>query len=278
MDPLGAPDFEPGSPAEAHLTAARLLWSHRQAGTSLEALPPALRPADRSGGHAIQAWLPQVAGQDVVGWKIAATSAAGQAHIGVGGPLAGRVIGGQVDADGAVVSLTGNRMCVAEPEFAFRIDRTIEPRAAAYSVQEVLDAVGALLPAIEVPDSRFTDFARAGEAQLIADDACAHRFVLGAPAAPGWRSIDLRTHRVTGVTLHADGRRTAREGNGTAVLDDPRVALAWLVNELSSLGVSLKAGQFVSTGTCMVPIDIRPGDRVVADFGVLGQVSAAFER
>jgi 2-keto-4-pentenoate hydratase len=46
-------------------------------------------------------------------------------------------------------------------------------------VPEVLEAMDALLPSIEVPNSRFEDFARAGEAQLIADDACAHRFAIG---------------------------------------------------------------------------------------------------
>ena len=36
------------------------------------------------------------------------------------------------------------------------------------------------IPAIEIPDSRFADFVSAGAAQLIADNACAHLFVLGA--------------------------------------------------------------------------------------------------
>lgn len=55
-------------------------------------MPPALRPQDAREAHTIQAALPSVAGQAVVGWKIAATSAAGQAHIQVDGPLAGRIL------------------------------------------------------------------------------------------------------------------------------------------------------------------------------------------
>lgn len=260
------------APADPRAAAA-LLWSHRMAGTALEALPPALRPGDRSAGHAIQACLPQVAGQPVVGWKIAATSAAGQAHIGVGGPLAGRVLAGLVDADGATVSLAGNRMCVVEPEFAFRFGRALPPRDRPYAVEEVLGAVDALLPSIEVPNSRFADFARAGEPQLLADDACAHRFVLGGPAPATWRTLDLRTHRVRVEVVGAGDRRLAREGDGTAVLGDPRVALAWLVNELSALRIAIEPGQFVSTGTCMVPLEVRPGDRVEADWGPLGHLT-----
>ena len=63
------------------------------------------------------------------------------------------------------------------------------------------------------------------------------------------------------------------EGTGRNVLGDPRMALLWLVNELSGLGVSIEPGQFVSTGTCTVPLAVQPGDAVQADFGVLGRIS-----
>ena len=47
--------------------AAALLWQHRNAGTTLDTLPAALRPADIAAGHAIQAELPAVSGQPVAG-------------------------------------------------------------------------------------------------------------------------------------------------------------------------------------------------------------------
>jgi len=255
---------------------ARLIWNHWQAGTKIDALPAALRPADEAQGHAVQALLPSVDARHVLGWKIAATSSVGQAHIGVGGPLAGRILSGQVDADGGTQSLRGNGMRVAEPEFAFRFGVDLAPRQAAYTVDEVLAAVDTLHPAIEVPDSRFADFVHAGEAQLLADNACAHRFVLGPATTTAWRGLDLATHRVQGRVLSGGVCRLQRDGDGSAVLGDPRVALTWLANELSRLGVGLAAGQFVTTGTCMVPLALEPGDWVQADFGILGQVSARF--
>jgi len=63
------------------------------------------------------------------------------------------------------------------------------------------------------------------------------------------------------------------EGGGFNVLGDPRAALAWAANELSGLGISLKAGEIVTTGTCVVPIPIARGDRVEMDFGSLGTVA-----
>jgi len=70
--------------------------------------------------------------------------------------------------------------------------------------------------------------------------------------------------------------RLEREGIGANVLGDPREALTWLVNELSQIGVMLREGQVVTTGTCLVPLPIVSGDRVACDFGVLGSVSVSF--
>jgi 2-keto-4-pentenoate hydratase len=229
-----------------------------------------MRPSTRGDGYAIQARLERRSAHPLFGWKIAATSAAGQAHIAVDGPMAGRLIAERVRASGAVVAFGANHMRVAEAEFAFRMGADLVPRAAPYRVAEVLDAVAAVHPAIEVPDSRYDDFTRVGAAQLIADNACAHDFVLGAPAAADWRSLDLSRHS---VVARIPGR-LRRDGVGANVLGDPRAALAWLANELSALGVTLGAGQVVTTGTCVVPLSIEPGDHVVANFGVLGTVEA----
>jgi len=252
--------------------AADLIWRHWQAGTAMPALPDGLRPQTRAEGYAVQAGLERHSAAPPFGWKIAATSTAGQKHIGVDGPLAGRILVERVHAPGATLSLAGDRMLVAELEFAFRMARDLPPRGTPYSQAEVLDAVATLHPAIEVPDSRFERFETAGAAQLIAEAACARDFVLGPATAADWRAIDLAAHRVLG-TMPRTGEHP---GIGSNVLGDPRVALTWLVDELSGLGVTLKAGQVVTTGTCVVPIAIRPGDRLHGDFGVLGTVDVAF--
>lgn len=256
--------------------AARLLWQHWQAGTVLEALPAQNRPYTRTQGYAVQAALPDVSGRALLGWKIAATSAVGQAHIQVGGPIAGRLLDGQIYPPGATVPSKGNRMRVAEPEMAFTLGRDLPAQPRPYTTAEVMQAVASLHPSLEMPDSRFEVFTQAGEAQLLADNACAHHFILG-PAAPGnWRSLDLSSHPVTARVQRANGEVWHREGSGAAVLGDPRVALTWLVNELSSLHIDLRAGQFITTGTCMTPLAIEPGDAVQADFGALGNISMRF--
>jgi 2-keto-4-pentenoate hydratase len=253
--------------------AAQLLWRHRCAGTTVANLPEALRPRNAADGLAIQAAWPAVSGQAVVGWKIAATSAAGQAHINVGGPLPGRILARFVHAVGDAVSLAGNRMRVVEPEFAFRLGADLAPRAAPRTRDEILAALASLHPAFEAPDSRYTDFTQAGEAQLLADNACCGYFVFGPAAPDGWRGQDLREAGVLATVCDVAGeQRYTRTGDGRAALGDPYVALTWLVNQLSARGILLAAGQYISTGTCMTPLAVVPGDRVFADYGVFGKI------
>lgn len=251
--------------------ASRVLIQHWRDGTKLEVLEPRLRPQSRAEGYAIQAGLETLSRGTLFGWKIAATSVSGQKHINVTRPLAGRIMSDTVIADGGAASMKGNEMRVGEPEFAFRMGRDLPPRTTPFGADEVLAAVDSLHPAIEIPDSRFADFAGAGEAQLIADNACAHLFVLGAPTTANWRAMDLVEER---PQILLRGERYI--GHGKNVLRDPRAALAWLANELRGLGLTLRAGEVVTTGTCHPPLPILAGDHFAADFGILGKVSVRF--
>jgi 2-keto-4-pentenoate hydratase len=252
--------------------ASRTLYGHWHAGTKLGGLEHAQRPGDRRDGYAIQAEIARTSSAKLFGWKIAATSAAGQQHINVDGPMAGRILSDTVLPDGGTAPMAGNDMRVAEPEFAFRMRADLPPRPAAYTVSEVLDAAGTLHPAIEIPDSRFSEFVSAGEAQIIADNACAHLFVLGEPTGANWRALDLVEEKPV-VTLR--GRQYV--GHGRNVLGDPRIALTWLANELRQLDITLRAGEVVTTGTCHPPLPIQSGDRFEVDFGLLGRVSVGFD-
>ena len=253
---------------DAMRAASDLLFHHWEKQTRLDALPPALRPADRAAGYRIQAFVEAHTALPLFGWKIAATSEAGQKHINVDGPIAGRLLAERVIADGGTFAIGDSFMRLAEMEFAFRMARDFPPRAVPHTQDEVMAGVASLHPAIELPDTRYTDVTQAGVAQLVADNACAHKFVLGPTTAMDWRRIDLAAHPVQAFI----GDRNAGEGVGANVLGDPRIALTWLVGELSRHGLTLKAGEVVTTGTCVKPVPIAAGDQVLGDFGPLGRV------
>ena len=258
--------------ATAPAEAARILWDAWREGVTIRSLPERCRPRDRAEGYAVQAELIAQSGERVAGWKIAATSEAGRRHLAVDGPLAGPLLASRLTGAGSTIDLRGNKMRLAEAEFAFRMAASLPPRGAPYTLDEVKSATASLHPAIEVPDSRYEDVTSVGAAQLIADAACAWKAAIGEPAGVDWQARDLEGHP---VLVFKDGRLAA-EGRGENV-GGPLRALTWVANELATHAGGLRAGDLVITGTCITPIPIAPGERVRVDFGDLGSIELAFE-
>jgi 2-keto-4-pentenoate hydratase len=234
-------------------------------------LPAHCRPRDRAEGYAIQREVARLSGQRVAGWKIAATSTAGQRHIGVDGPLAGRLLSSRLVGAGSTIDLADNAMGVAEAEFAFRMATSLPPRAAPYTVGEVAAATASLHLAVEVPDSRYHDFSVVGAPQLIADTACASWAAIGPAVGRDWRARDLDAYE---VVAFCNGNPVERGGGRN--VGGPLHALTWLVNEVAAHAAGLQPGDIVITGTCVRPVPVGPGDRVQMDFGDLGTIEIQF--
>ena len=120
-------------------------------------------------------------------------------NIGVNGPVAGKILSNKTFKPGASVALGHNKMAVAEPEFAFKISLTLKPKNKLYIPEEVIDFIEDLH--LAMGDSRFEDFSKIGELGLIADNACAHQFVISSPIKFEWQNIDLSQHRVESITI-----------------------------------------------------------------------------
>ena len=237
-------------------------------GKLIDCLPKQLRPTSYEQAYSIQSKYDERS-TSRIGWKIAATSKAGQAHIGVNEPLIGRLNSKMVVKHGRPVSLWSNRMKVAEAEFVFKFEKNISPRKRPYEHDEVNDLISDLYLGLEFPNSRFNDFATVGFLSLIADNACAHQFMLGPVVPEIWRDMKLSCHSVKGIV--SDSK--IYNGTGANVLGDPKKALLWFVNEASKYNITINAGEIVTTGTCTIPMPIAPKDKLVVDFGKLGSMS-----
>lgn len=253
-----------------HRLAAQALWQAWTSGVALETLPAELRPTTNAEGYAVQRALDELAGP-VTGWKIAATSKAGQEHLGASGPLVGRLYESEHRPSGSDLSVRAMRMRSAEPEFAFVLARDLNRGRSELAVEDVLAAVGSMVLAIEVPDSRFVDFKQAGLPLLIADGMCGGHYITG-PSIDDWRSLDLR-EQAARLLCNGDERSA---GRGANVMGDPRSALAWMANEVLSHGWRLRAGDIVITGASAPPIPIQAGDDLEAVFDDLGTVTVRF--
>ena len=65
-------------------------------------------------------------------------------------------------------------------------------------------------------------------------------------------------------------------GKGSAILDQPLSALAWLANLMAQRGKSLRAGEFVLLGSLVETKWVERGDLVDIDLGILGRATAHF--
>ncbi|KUO16403.1 2-keto-4-pentenoate hydratase [Streptomyces dysideae] len=264
----------PKGAERADLCAAMLLRATRS-GERIGPLPSGIAPSTRAEAYVVQTRIADLGGHATAGWKIAATSAAGQRHINVDGPIGGRVFADRVHADGTALSLRGNAMRLAEPEFVFVLGSPILPRVRPYTAAEVMDAVSELRFGIELPSTRFTDVTAVGANQLIADNACGHQFVLGPETLRPWTASELASVDMT-ATINGPATSRSVKGTGANVLGDPVAALTWLANELTYIGTPLEASAFVTTGTCSAPIAVQPGDRLAAHFQGFMTVTCAF--
>ncbi|MDE2516724.1 MAG: fumarylacetoacetate hydrolase family protein [Rhodospirillales bacterium] len=241
--------------------AAALFAAARRSGTRIAALPASCAPKTVAAAHAIQDETARLLGLSVAGWKVNAPPG--------GDVTRGQILAGLIHANPARVPAASVPQCGIEGEVAFRIERALPARAAAYSAEEVADAVIAM-PAIEIVDSRFAAPDNAGALDKLADSISNGGFVAGSPLAH-WRDLDLQR---LGVTQRVNGAITF-SGTGTHPIGDafaPMLALANLLRE----SCGLAAGQIVTTGSWTGVQYLRPGDRCAVSFTGLGDVALEF--
>ncbi len=259
---------------DRQLRAADAVLAARRAFCQIE--PPSdLQPDSLDEAYAVQdfviAGLLADHGGQAVGWKIGCTNRTAQQLLGLGGPFHGRLLSPFVHESPATLDASCFHMRCVEAEFAVEIGRDFLPRDAPFDRANVADRIRAVLPAIEIVDTRFVDWRRVGATWLVADNGSAGQWVRG-DAVVDWPDLDLAGQ---GVILRVNGR-VEREGSGANVMGHPFEAVRFLANSLARRGRALRAGDIVSTGTAIEVYYAQTGDRIEADFGELGICSVAF--
>jgi 2-keto-4-pentenoate hydratase len=149
-----------------------------------------------------------------------------------------------------------------ECEVAFLLGVDLPPRQQSYTRSEIEAAVEAVVPAMEIADSRWP--ANAPGLLKLADSMGNGAFIAGAPLRD-WRKLDLDE---LAITLKHDGSVTER-GSSARILGNPLRAVIALANAQPLPAGGLKRGQIITTGTCPTPIPPKPGV-YVGEFGALG--------
>lgn len=207
-------------------------------------------------------------GATVVGHKVGLSSAAMQQMMGVDEPDYGHLLADMEVFEDIPVDAGRYLYPRVEVEVGFILADDLP--GAGCTEDDVLAATAAFAPSIELIDTRITDW-KIKLCDTIADNASSAGFILGAGRVSP-KDIDITA---IDAVLTRNGEVVA-EGRSDAVLGNPVTAVAWLARKVDSFGVRLRAGDIVLPGSCTRAIDVRPGDRFVADFAGLGSVRLSF--
>jgi 2-keto-4-pentenoate hydratase len=208
-------------------------------------------------------------GARVLGHKVGLSSKAMQQMMGVDEPDYGHLLDEmQVFED---TSVNAGRYLYPRVEVEVGFILADDLPGADCTEEDVLAATEALVPSIELIDTRITDW-KIKLCDTIADNASSAGFVLGeARVSPA--DVDVQ---LIEAVLTRNGDLIA-EGRSDAVLGNPVTAVAWLARKVESFGVRLRKGDIVLPGSCTRAIDVHAGDEFVADFAGLGAVRLSFE-
>ncbi|UJL45598.1 fumarylacetoacetate hydrolase family protein [Virgibacillus sp. NKC19-16] len=243
-------------------------WSKREGVQPITELDP-----DLSVDEAYQVQLHTIDqnvknGQRITGKKIGLTSKAMQEMLGVGEPDYGHLLDQMKVENGGKISADRVLQPKVEGEIAFILkDDLVGPNV---TTLDVLKATDAVVPALEVVDSRIKDW-KITLADTVADNASSGLYVLGGRPKK-IEDVDLKQ---MGMVLYKNDV-LQNTGVGAAALGDPAKCVAWLANKLATYGITLKAGEVILSGALSAAMEAAPGDHFHAKFAELGEVHVSF--
>ena len=239
-------------------------------------LPADLAPRDVDEAYTIQSEFVGMRAASlgqVTGYKIALTTPAMRAMVGVNDSIAGDMLDKTIlrfnPGAAARVRAADYMRLVVEFEIAFELAEDLPSIGAPYGREPIAAAVAAAMPALELADDRHANYSKlpGNVLMMIADNAWNEGAVLGAPVRD-WRNIDLGAMRgvasVNGAQVGA--------GHGRDVMGHPLDALTWLANHLAERGLGLWRGDVVITGSFVTSKFPKAGDRLRFEAGALGAV------
>ncbi|WP_375686630.1 2-keto-4-pentenoate hydratase [Lentilactobacillus kefiri] len=210
---------------------------------------------DEQSAYRVQRRLTDLKQEDVGGYKVSLTSKQTQDMFDSDSPL----YGAQVKSHflQSPVTLRGELMePLAEVEMLFTAKEDLSSKD---SLEDLMHKTK-VAPAVEVPDSRFSDWFPSLSKYMVMSDAAVGGYVVYGDE----KDADLLFDNVDDLSkvkceLFRDGKKL-KDGASSEVLGNPLKSLHWLVERLESQGMPLQAGQRVSSGTFLLPESLSNGN------------------
>ena len=207
-------------------------------------------------------------GDRVIGKKIGVTSKAVMNMLGVHQPDFGYLLDSMVFNEGESVDMDTLIQPKAEGEIAFLLKKDLQ--GPGVTAADVLAATEGVMACFEIVDSRIQDW-KIKIQDTVADNASCGVLVLGG-VRKSPRQLDLA---LAGMVLSKNGDIISTS-TGAAVQGSPVNAIAWLANTLGRLGIGLKAGEIILSGSQSPLVPVVAGDSLICNVGGLGGTSVRF--
>ncbi len=166
-------------------------------------------------------------------------------------------------------SVTGAKMQMigVEAEVAFRLAKDLPPRSRPYSARALAAAVGEVVVAIELCDTRLANWKKTSGLWKLADFQNNSALVVGS-GTRDWQKLDFLQQECE----FRIGTRVAR-AKGSHSFGNPARLLPWLAAHCAKRGLGLHAGDVITTGAWTGLEIAKPGDEVTARFPGIGEAS-----
>ncbi|WP_374483882.1 2-oxopent-4-enoate hydratase [Zoogloea sp.] len=208
------------------------------------------------------------AGETIIGKKIGVTSKVVMDMLKVNQPDFGQMTSGMIYNEGEAIPVDSMIAPKAEAEVAFILKRDLQ--GPGVTAADVLRATECVVPCFEIVDSRIRDW-KIKIQDTVADNASCGVLVLGG-VRKSPRDLDLA---LAGMVLEKNGEIISTS-TGAAVQGSPVNAVVWLANTLGRLGIALKAGEVILSGSQSPLVPVKAGDSLTCSVGGLGGTSVRF--
>jgi 2-oxopent-4-enoate/cis-2-oxohex-4-enoate hydratase len=183
-------------------------------------------------------------------------------------PDFGQMTSGMVFSEGEAIRADSMIAPRAEAEVAFVLKSDL--MGPGVTAADVLRATDFVVPCFEIVDSRIRDW-KIKIQDTVADNASCGVLTLGG-VRKSPRQLDLA---LAGMVLEKNGEIISTSA-GAAVQGSPVNAVAWLANTLGRLGIGLKAGEIILSGSQSPLVPVKAGDSLYCSVGGLGSTSVRF--
>ena len=208
------------------------------------------------------------AGETIVGKKIGVTSKVVMDMLKVNQPDFGQMTSGMVFNEGDAIR--PDSMIAPKAEAEVDVVLKSDLMGPGVTAADVLRATDFVVPCFEIVDSRIRDW-KIKIQDTVADNASCGVLVLGG-VRKSPRKLDLA---LAGMVLAKNGDIISTS-TGAAVQGSPVNAIAWLANTLGRLGIGLKAGEIILSGSQSPLVPVVAGDSLTCNVGGLGGTSVRF--